>query len=353
MNCHVFSYGLPQPGLKRGGIEQVAHDLAQGLAQRGHRVVVWTHDSAPPGAAYEIRLLPGRRWANSWWGRRLTMGYLGHFLALGLRPERGSVILAHGDSLLLPLLGRPVIRVMHGSAWEEARHATSPLRFLHQAGVYVLELLTTVTQRRVVAVSRNTCRFHPFIRRVIPNGVDLSRFQADPARRAVRPTVLFVGALTGRKRGDLLVHWFREHVRPACPDAELHVVGEAHRGGPGDNGEFYHTGVPADKLADMYRAAWVYASPSSYEGFGLPYVEAMASGTPVLATSNPGSREVTEDGRYGCLASDAEFPGRLVRLLQDAEERQRWSELGLARSRDYRLATMVDAYEALLREAAP
>jgi len=281
------------------------------------------------------------------------MGYLGHVLALGMRPERGSVILAHGDSLLLPLLGRPVIRIMHGSAWEEARHATSLLRFLHQAGVYGLELLTTLTQRRVVAVSRNTRRFHPFIRRVILNGVDLSRFHPDPARRAAQPTVLFVGALAGRKRGDLLVRWFREQVRPVLPTAELHVVGGSAVVVAGTNGEFYHTGVPADKLADMYRAAWVYASPSSYEGFGLPYVEAMASGTPVLATPNPGSREVTDEGRYGCLAADAEFPGRLVQLLQNAEERRRWSELGLARSRDFHLATMVDAYEALLRDAAP
>ncbi len=45
-------------------------------------------------------------------------------------------------------------------------------------------------------------------------------------------------------------------------------------------GVTYVTGVPDTQLADLYRRAWVCASPSTYEGFGLPYLEAMACGTP-------------------------------------------------------------------------
>jgi hypothetical protein len=46
----MFSYGLPAEGQKRGGIERSAHTLADGLARRGHEIVVFTHDSRPYGA---------------------------------------------------------------------------------------------------------------------------------------------------------------------------------------------------------------------------------------------------------------------------------------------------------------
>ena len=51
MRLAMFSYGLPVPGQKRGGIERAAHVLAQGLAERGHSVVVFSHDPRPGDAA--------------------------------------------------------------------------------------------------------------------------------------------------------------------------------------------------------------------------------------------------------------------------------------------------------------
>jgi glycosyltransferase involved in cell wall biosynthesis len=343
----VFSYGLPVVGEKRGGIERVAHELSDGLARRGHRVAVWTHDPRPDGAAYEVRPLPWRQFVSTWLGRRLTMGYLGNLLALLPDYGRAEVIIAHGDSLLLGLLGRPVIRVMHGSALAEALAARSPWRFLLQMGVYVQELLTGIVQPGCVGVSANTCRSNPFVRRFIPNGVNLGQYRPDAAAKTPQPSVLFVGALNGRKRGQLLLDWFECAVRAAYPSATLDMVCSL---GPEAPGVRYHVGVSNERLAELYRRSWVYATPSTYEGFGLPYVEAMASGTPVVATPNAGSREVLADGAYGVLADDDAFPGELVGLLGDAARRQDYVARGLGRAREYALETVLDRYEALLGE---
>ena len=61
----VFSFGLPVPGQKRGGIERAAHLLADGLARRGHRVVVFSHDPKPESALYEVRQLPWKRFVDT------------------------------------------------------------------------------------------------------------------------------------------------------------------------------------------------------------------------------------------------------------------------------------------------
>lgn len=342
----VVSYNLPRPGFKRGGIERVAHDLSHGLARRGHDVTVFSHDPAPPGAAYTVAPLPWRRFVDTWAGRRLTMGYLGHLLSALPPFGDAEVVMAHGDSLLLPLRRRPVVRVMHGSALDEARSATSLGRRVLQFGVYGLELLTALTSQRCVAVSENTTVSNPLVKRVIPNGVDLSVFCPRESERSERPTIVFVGSLTGRKRGAWLVREFHDRIRPHVPDAELHLVSARGEAGPG---VVFHTGVDDTRLAGLYRQAWVYASPSTYEGFGLPYVEAMACGAPVVATSNPGSQEVLAGGRYGLIADDAAFSETVVTLLRDAATRARWAAAGLARAADYSLERTLDEYERLVR----
>ncbi|MBV9657771.1 MAG: glycosyltransferase family 4 protein [Verrucomicrobia bacterium] len=349
----VFTYGLPTPGKSRGGITRVAHDLAQGLAQRGHAVTVWSHDDPPTGALYAHRPLPWRRFAENRVGLRLTMGYLGNVLFFLVPRGDAECVIAHGDSLLLPLRwgARRVVRVMHGSAFAEALSARSPWRFLAQLGVYLQEILTGATQPFTVGVSANTRRWNPLVRRVIPNGVDTSLHIPSPyleKGKTPHPSVLFVGTPDGRKRGAQLVKWFTATVLPRWPEATLTCVGPA---GPAAAGVAYRPGVPTEMLVRLYQESWLLASPSIYEGFGLPYLEAMACGTPVLATPNPGSREVLADGQFGVLADDAAFPAALVRLLSDADERARLLAAGLRRGAELSLEKTIDRYEELLEEA--
>jgi glycosyltransferase involved in cell wall biosynthesis len=343
----MLSYGLPVDGQKRGGIERAAHTLAEALAQRGHDVVVFSHDPRPSRAAYRVRELPWKAFVETWAGRRATMGYLGNVLTLLPDYHEFDVIIAHGDSLLAPIIGKPVLRVMHGSALGEARSATSIGRRLLQLGVYAQELLTALTQRGVVAVSANTTRDNPFVARVIPHGVDERVFTPWPPTKSPEPSILFVGALDGRKRGRFLLDVFVNAIAPQCPSASLTMVGGT---GPSHPSVTYLTGIDDEQLASLYRRAWVYASPSTYEGFGLPYLEAMACGTPVVATRNPGSLEVLGDGTFGSMPSDADFGAAVLSLLTDVERRAAFSTAGLRRARELSLNRMIDAYEDALFE---
>jgi phosphatidyl-myo-inositol alpha-mannosyltransferase len=344
MRLAVFSYGLPVEGQKRGGIERVAHVLSQGLSERGHQVVVFSHDSKPVGAAYEVRELPWKDFVNTWAGRRLTMGYLGNVLAL-LPDYRGfDLVISFGDSLLLPLASRPVLRVMLGSALGEAASAHSPGRAVLQAGIYLQELATALTQRSV-GISENTRRYNPFVRDAIPLGVDSRIFTPLPEGKTPAPSLMFVGTAQGRKRGRFLLDVFRDVIRAARPDASLMFVGPADTPLPGVT---YHTGVDDRQLAALYRRAWLYVSPSTYEGFGLPYVEAMACGTAVVATPNPGSREVLREGEFGRLVTDGAFGSAILELLEDGAGRHGLEAAGLRRAQEFSLASMIDRYEVVL-----
>ena len=347
MKIAVLSYRLPNIGEKRGGIERVAHVLAEGLARRGHAVAVFSHDPKPAGASYDVRMLPWKSFVETWAGLRMTAGYLGNILALQVDVREFDAVIAHGDSLLLSMGRKPVVRVMHGSALGEARHATSIGRALLQCGVYLQELLTAlVSPSTVVGVSANTLRDNPFVRQTIPNGVDTEIFQPLPIGKSANPSIVFVGAVDGRKRGRFLLDVFDREIRPAFPDAELTFVGPH---GPRQPGVTYLTGVPDAQLAAVYRRAWVCAAPSTYEGFGLPYLEAMACGTAVIATPNPGSCEVLGEN-YAGLVDDVEFAPAVMKLLADESRRRALEIAGIRRAGEFSIDRMIDQYEALLSD---
>ncbi len=207
------------------------------------------------------------------------------------------------------------------------------------------EIVGTLRADRSVAISHNSRRFLPWISCVIPCGVDLTLFHPGP--KVEDPTIIFVGTYQRRKRGQLLMAAFGEHVLPVIPRARLWMV--CSDAPPAPNVEVLDT-LTDEALADRYRRAWVFCLPSSYEGFGVPYLEAMASGTPVVATPNPGSREVLQDGMFGTICAPDALGPTLISLLQDDQRRQRQADAGIEHAADFAWPTVAERYDRIYQE---
>ena len=127
-------------------------------------------------------------------------------------------------------------------------------------------------------------------------------------------------------------------------DVSLTVIGRAKEGGPsaklikdlglGDHIQFV-TGVPDERIVELYAESEIAVVPSLYEGFSLPAVEAMATATPLVATDGGALPEVTgTDGEtvFGCEADNAEaLATALRRAFDDPELRFRVGQAGRER----------------------
>jgi glycosyltransferase involved in cell wall biosynthesis len=193
-----------------------------------------------------------------------------------------------------------------------------------------------------VGISDATRKRIPEIQLVIPSGVDLQRFTPGP--KSEHPSVLFVGTAGGRKRGQFLATIFEKDVLSRFPNAELWAVSDRPLEGAGvvNFGK-----VTLEDLGELFQKAWVFCLPSTYEGFGVPYLEALAAGTPVLATRNPGACEVLRDGEFGIISSDADLGPSLSRLLADASLRDDFARKGTQRALDHDWPRIAREYEKL------
>ena len=286
LNIAMISQYLPSESKIGSGYQ--AHYMANAMRRRGHQVTMFSLCGPSEGALYETSVVPTNRprtFRFAWNLRKLDL-------------SRFDILHAHGDDYWLWSAGKPGhVRTMHGSCLAEAIYVPGLINKFRMLLLGLSEVLATVVADHTACVSKNTTAYYPWVKDVVVNGVDLAAFHPS-AEQETDPTILFVGTYGNRKRGHLLAEAFTRIIRPALPTARLWMVcGDA----PAAAGIDVLGHVPLEQLTTLYRRAWVFCLPSSYEGFGVPYVEAMASGTPVVATPNVGAKEVLANGKYGVL----------------------------------------------------
>jgi glycosyltransferase involved in cell wall biosynthesis len=265
--------------------------------------------------------------------------------------------LAHFQHVVAPWCPCPTVVTIHDLSFE--RHP----ELMGRRDRLVFRTMVPWSVRRaarVLAVSEWTKRDlveHYGIRPekvvVTPNGVD-SLFAPDGPQRDGAPYALFVGTLQPRK--DPIVAL--EALALVNADLRLVLVGpdkgsgaEARRTASklGLNGRVEFAGhVEKRELAELYRGAACLVFPSRYEGFGLPVVEAMASGTPVVATAAGSIPEIAGDAAVLVEPGNpAALAGGIERAIAD---RERLVPAGLERARRYSWAETARRTLAVYRE---
>ena len=190
---------------------------------------------------------------------------------------------------------------------------------------------------RIVTVSERTKRdlvehygVEPDRVVVTPNGIDPAFGPGGPASDTVSrgQYALSVGAIQERKNQLAALAAARE------AEVELVVVGPTKDARVAEqlraNGARLEGYVSTERLAELYRGAACLVQSSRHEGFGLPVVEAMASGTPVVTVPDPALLEVAGDAAV--VVPESELARGIRRAL---EERDHLSTAGLRRARDF------------------
>jgi len=283
-------------------------------------------------------------------------------LSVAWRLFRLDVDLYHATHYVLPAAVRPpVVATIH-----DIIHLLYP-EFLPSrlAFFYAQRMIHRTLMRadRVVAVSRNT---KADLRRyfdvdgakiqVVYNGVDdvfRTRLAPDDVDRWLRqlgierPYVLFVGnAAKPHKNLDRVVQAYARARKRAGFTASLVCVGDrsaaefkirqrAEQLGIADDVVLLGH-VAGEALPAIYQGATLFLYPTLYEGFGLPVIEAMASGVPVVTSNTSALKEVAEGYAHLVDPLDVEaVADAIAQCMGDADHRESLAKLGLRRADDF------------------
>jgi phosphatidyl-myo-inositol alpha-mannosyltransferase len=199
-----------------------------------------------------------------------------------------------------------------------------------------------------IAVSEEAARYlrvrYPGTYHIIPNGVDTDAYARGRQVPEVDGRVVFLGRAEPRKGLGVLLRAY-ELVRDRLPSATLSLAGTKRKEATRLAESFYEFGdlppgidalgwVDLDTKIDEIGKAAVLCAPSlEGESFGMVLIEALAAGTPVVASDLPGYRAVLGGGRYGLLVPPNDpqaLADALTRVLTDPALRRRLSIAGMA-----------------------
>lgn len=328
------------PPTKYGGIEAIVHLQAEGMVRAGVDVTLFASGDSTTSAELVsvFDTAPSDRIGQTFWE-------LDHALACLRLAHEFDIVHDHTGLLGLALFGlggMPLVHTVHGPLTGD------PGRLYR----VVCEAAPSVG---LVSLSRNQRRPAPELPWVanVPNAIDVTRYRV---RREPSDALAFLGRMSPDKGAHRAIEVARRTGRPLriaakCQEAEEQAYFETHvkphlGGGIEYLGELNHD----DKL-ELLRTSHCLVFPIDWEEpFGLVMIEAMACGTPVVATRRGSVPEVVSHGRTGLVVDTIEQMPAAVELAGTLDE----AEIRDEAARRFSVERMVDgylrAYDAVIGE---
>jgi phosphatidylinositol alpha-mannosyltransferase len=365
----VTPYIYPLPG----GVNAHVRDLYQHLVARGHdvRIISSIHGPQRQSEGDIIRLGYGFSVpANGSIGTLTVSPRYASLVREMLERERFDIL--HFHEPFVPFLSLVLVRESR-SINVATFHAYAGWSPAYEFGKRMLARFARRLHGRIAvsAAARHFIdRYFPGDYKVIPNGVDLSRFaNAQPITRYRDGTlnIFFVGRFESRKGVMYLLKAYRQ-LRKRGIDCRLLLAGT----GPQERevrryiatrrlgGVVLLGRISEEDKVRYFATADVYVSPATgQESMGIVLLEAMAAGTPIVCSDIHGYRSVVRRGEQGLLVPPRDVTAltdAIARLLSDAELRGRMSELARARAVQFGwhnvTAKVEDYYNFVIHRAA-
>lgn len=366
MNGEAKHIAIFLPNLMGGGAERVMVSLANGFSAAGRQVTMVLGSSAGP---FREHVAPGVDLVDL---NRQKVSLALPGLTATLHRQRPDVLLsglhvANLVALLAAEMARPRVPVVvseHSSLIDVLDSRTAIRRLI------LLRALRLLYPRasRVVTVSRGAVEGLGRIFtggalsvEVIPNPIDIQRVRTSAAETASAfadvPVILAVGRLVPEKRFPDLIRAY-ELVRREIP-CHLQIVGEGPERGSlqalterlGLSGVSL-PGFDKNPFPAMKKASVLVLS-SEREGFGNVLVEAMALGTPIVATNCPhGPGEILEQGRWGRLVPVGDIPAMASAIVETLRQRPVSADDLMRRAEAFDEHHAIQAYLRVLDEVA-
>ncbi len=374
---------LDFPPFRGSGLTIYAETVVRGLAARGHDVTVvasghpeseQTVGSEPPAGVRVVRVSSGPAdWIGlGWQAARYLRAHRAEFDVIHFAnvhfayAYRGPFVASAFQSF------RQQLTSHHGRPYHTNRRNYLFRLLYYSVAKWVMERPAVARADHLVMSSRSTqqefvrhCGVVPERMTLVYLGIDLQRFESLPNRIEARrqlglpgeiPLLLYVGFSTPRKGVEYLAQALRVMQTPA----HLVMVGKWEANYPerflaalGDARPRVHLVgyVPDDDLPAYFAAADLFVLPTLLEGFGIPLVEAMAAGLPLVTTSGGSAGEVAGDaGVIVPPADSGSLAKAMDRVLNDPGLARRLGETGRERARTlFAEEHMAAAIEAVYR----
>lgn len=323
----------------RALVEPLRHELLA-LLPRNQSTTEW--ESLSAGASF-----------FPWWEQKVLpelaqRGGATHLLCPSntapLRRIRGvkTIVVIHDLIFLRPLSELPASRSLYQNMGRLYRRAIVP------AAAERADVLATVSEYTRNELADRFGIDHSRIH-VVPNSLDAAWYALEPLHDAERGRYILTvtGEAPSKNLSALLKAFALMQAEGVGKEMVLRVVGIK----PAFHGSYlaevvglglskkvvFESYVSEPELRRMYREAWAFVLPSLYEGFGIPLLEAMASGTPVVCSNTTSLPEVVGDAAWMFDPRNCEdMAAALGEAVSSAAERPRRASAGLARAEMFR-----------------